>query len=279
MDRPQLADFLRTRREALAPEDVGLPRGPRRRTPGLRREEVATLVGMSSDYYGRLEQQRGPQPSEQMTAALARGLHLSHDERDHLYRLVGHAVPERGVVSEHVSPGLMRVLEGLDGVPAQVMSELGEALAQTPLARALLGNRSDRNGFERSTVYAWFTDPASRDVYPADDQLEHGRSFVAELRAVYAKRGPSSRAGRLVDELLATSEEFAAIWADHEVRAKHPRTKRLQHPEVGVMSLQCQVLVDPEDGQQLLVFTATPGSPDAEKLRLLEVVGTQSLVG
>ena len=109
MDRAQLADFLRTRRETLQPEDVGLPRGPRRRTGGLRREEVAVLCGMSTDYYGRLEQRRGPQPSTQMLAAMARGLRLTLAERDHLYRLAGHDVPAREALHDHVSPGLGRM--------------------------------------------------------------------------------------------------------------------------------------------------------------------------
>src|SRR5690349_10221998 len=161
MDRAQLADFLRRRREALQPEDVGLTRGPRRRTDGLRREEVAALCGMSVDYYSRLEQQRGPQPSEQMIAAIARGLRLSLDERDHLFRLSGHNAPHRTLRTDHVNPGLMRVLDRLDDTPAQVMTDLGETLLQTRLAVALLGNQTRFTGLERSAIYRWFTDPAS----------------------------------------------------------------------------------------------------------------------
>jgi len=139
MDRAQLADFLRSRREAIQPGDVGITRGPRRRTSGLRREEVAQLTGMSTDYYARLEQQRGPQPSEQMVAAMARGLRLTLDERDHLFRLAGHTAPTRVRRSDHVSPTLMKVLDRLDDTPAQVMSDLGETLVQNRLAVALLG--------------------------------------------------------------------------------------------------------------------------------------------
>ena len=142
MDRAQLADFLRTRREALQPEDVGLPRGARRRTGGLRREEVAALSGMSTDYYGRLEQRRGPQPSEQMLAAIARGLRLSLDERDHLFRIAGHNAPQRALRSDHVNPGLMRVLDRLDDTPAQVITGLAETLLQTRPAVALLGDQT-----------------------------------------------------------------------------------------------------------------------------------------
>ncbi|WP_127474478.1 helix-turn-helix transcriptional regulator [Microbacterium sulfonylureivorans] len=277
MDRAQLADFLRRRREALQPEDVGLRRGARRRTSGLRREEVAALCDMSVDYYSRLEQSRGPQPSEQMLAAMARGLRLSLDERDHLFRLAGHTAPARALRSDHISPGVMRVLDRLSDTPAQVMTELGETLAQTPAARALFGDETRYEGFMRSIGYRWFMDPSVRDVYPTEDHAMHSRAFTADIRTVYAKHGPQSRAGAIVEALLAESPEFASIWTEHEVRTTHAREKRVQHPEVGVMDLQCQFLVDPEQGQTLLVLTATPGTGSHDMLQLLSVIGTQAL--
>ncbi len=273
MDRDQLADFLRRRREALQPEDVGLGRGPRRRTAGLRREEVAALCDMSVDYYGRLEQRRGPQPSEQMLAAIARGLRLNLDERDHLFRLAGHGTPRRTALSEHVSPGTMRILDRLADTPAQVMTDLGETLVQTPAARALFGDETRFTGHARSVVHRWFTDPAARDHYPLEDHAALSRSFTADARAVLARHGPGSRASALVDDLLGRSEEFATIWRDHEVRVTHARHKRLQHPEVGVMELACQVMVDPATGHSLLVLTAAPGTESHEKLALLSVLG------
>lgn len=276
VDREQLAHFLRTRREALQPEDVGLTRGPRRRTNGLRREEVATLSGMSVDYYSRLEQQRGPQPSEQMVSAIARGLHLSIDERDHLFRLAGHSAPARVVLSDHVSPGMLRILDRLDDTPAQVINELGETLVQTPMAVSLLGDQTRYTGFARSTVYRWFTDPDSRNVYPRDDHPFHGRVFTADLRLAYSRGGAGSRAAELVAELLRVSDEFAALWNDHEVSAHHARSKRIQHSELGILELDCQILNDPNGSQALLVFTATPGTESAEKLQLLSVIGTQT---
>ncbi|MDM4762235.1 helix-turn-helix transcriptional regulator [Galbitalea sp. SE-J8] len=277
MDRPELAAFLRARREALRPEDVGLPRGPRRRTSGLRREEVAALAGMSTDYLNRLEQARGSQPSDQMLSALARALRLDAAERDHLFRLAGHPAPERLGVSDHVSPGMLRILDRLVDSPAQVMSELGEVLVQTPLARSLFGDRTRIAGLGRSTVHAWFSDPVSREVYPEDDHDERGATFVAQLRSVYARSGRSSRAGEIVGDLLARSPEFATLWARQDVAEKHPLSKRLQHPEVGIMTLDCQTLLDTETQQRLLVFTARPGTTDAEKLALLAVIGTQAL--
>ncbi len=277
MDRVQLADFLRTRREALQPEDVGLPRGPRRRTGGLRREEVATLSGMSTDYYGRLEQRRGPQPSEQMLAAIARGLRLSLDERDHLFRIAGHNAPVRALRTDHVNPGLMRVLDRLDDTPAQVITDLAETLVQTRLAVALLGDQTRFTGFARSTIYRWFTDPESREVYPEDDHPRHSRLFAADLRNAYSRAGHGSRAAALVDALLGESPEFAALWSDHEIGLQRHELKRIRHPEVGVLELHCQVLLDRDQSQALLVFTAVPGSESYAKLQLLSVIGNQHL--
>jgi transcriptional regulator with XRE-family HTH domain len=277
MDRAQLADFLRTRREALQPEDVGLARGPRRRTGGLRREEVAALVGMSTDYVGRLEQGRGPQPSTQMLAAMARGLRLTLAERDHLYRLAGHDAPPRESRLDHVSPGLMRVLDRLADTPAQVMSGVGETLVQTPPAVALFGDETLRSGLSRAVVYRWFTEPESRRVYPEEDHPHHGRAFVADLRTAYARSHTRARAEVVVRALLERSREFAAVWNEHEVGVAHGPEKRLWHPELGVMTLQCQLLHDLDQGQVLLVFTATPGTESHEKLALLAVLGRQRL--
>jgi transcriptional regulator with XRE-family HTH domain len=277
MDRPQLADFLRTRRQALQPEDVGLPRGPRRRTGGLRREEVAMLCGMSTDYYARLEQQRGPQPSEPMLAAIARGLRLSLEERDHLFRLGGHVAPRRTNRGDHVDAGLMRILDRLSDTPAMVISGTGETLMQTPPAVALFGDEAAYEGFDRAFVWRWFTDGSSRAIYPADDHELRGRQFVADLRTAYARDGANSRAAELVDALLERSEEFAVVWAQHEVRLKHTQLKRFTHAEVGEMELYCQTLLDPEQHQTLLVFTAEPGSPSDQRLRLLAVIGSQQV--
>jgi len=279
MDKTQLADFLRRRREALQPEDVGLGRGSRRRAGGLRREEVAALCDMSVDYYSRLEQGRGPQPSEQMLASIARGLRLTLDERDHLFRLGGHNAPVRASRSQHISPGLMRVLDRLQDTPAQVISELGEILLQTGPARALFGDERTLTGMSRSIVYRWFTDPAARDVYPVEDHAGMSRGFTADTRTAYAKYGPASRVGEVVDALLAGSAEFAELWAAHEVNSVHSYEKRLQHVEVGVITVQCQLLHDHEQGQALLIFTATPGTESHQKLQLMSVIGMQRVAG
>jgi transcriptional regulator with XRE-family HTH domain len=276
MDAAALAEFLRRRRGQLTPHDVGLPEGPRRRTPGLRREEVAQLAAMSVDYYTRLEQQRGPQPSEQMLASLARALRLSRDERDYLYRMAGHGIPDQVSTGAHVAPALLRVLDRLDDSPALVISALGETLVQNRMADALFGDRSALTGWERSDVYRWFRHPETeRMLYPAHDRDRQSRALVASLRAAYGAMGAQSRAGELVHELQRVSDEFADLWDRHEVAKRFEDHKVLVHPEVGAIELDCLVLFTEDQGQALLVLTAAGGDAE-EKLRLLSVLGIQA---
>ncbi|MBR8740615.1 transcriptional regulator [Nocardiopsis sp. MG754419] len=268
-----MADFLRRRREALRPEDVALPAGARRRTRGLRREEVAALAVMSTDYYTRLEQRRGPQPSEHILSALGRALRLTGDERDYLFRIAGHNAPVSPPTSPHVAPALMRVLDRLDDTPALILTDLGETLVQNGMATALFGDASRYTGLARSTIYRWFTDPAERGIYPEADRDRHSRAQVAGLRAAYGLRGPRSRAGELVRTLRKANEEFAELWARHEVAQRFEDHKTLLHPEVGVLELDCQALFTEDRSQTLLVLTAPPRTEDHEKLRLLAVLG------
>jgi transcriptional regulator with XRE-family HTH domain len=274
MDYGELSDFLRKRREALQPEDVGLPRGRRRRTPGLRREEVAGLAVMSTDYYGRLEGGRGPQPSAEMLAAIARALHLTLDERDHLYVLAGQGVPPRTGGGDHVNPGLLRIMDRLVDTPAQVMNRLGETLIQTALDVAFEGELTNFEGLERSAAHRWFLRAGERDRY-ADEaaRINHSRMMVSMLRSVYAVDGEKSQAGKLVRALQAGSAEFARLWDRHEVGVRHTEVKRFLHPVVGELELHCQLLDDQQQQQTLLVFTAAPASESAEKLELLRVLG------
>lgn len=275
MNRADLATFLRSRRDELRPEDVGLPTGPRRRTPGLRRDEVAALVGMSSDYYIRLEQARSPQPSEHMLAALARALRLGLDERDYLYRLAGHTAPEREPLDSHVAPRLMRVLDRLTDTPAVILSSLGETLVQNTLATGLFGDQSRHTGMARSSVYRWFTDPAEREIYPVADRPRQSRAQVANLRAAYGLAGQRSRAGTLVTALQKAAPEFTVIWDLQEVANRFEDHKTLVHPELGEIELDCQALFTEDRGQALLVLTAAPRSDAAGKLELLAVLGQQ----
>ncbi|MEU8204167.1 helix-turn-helix transcriptional regulator [Streptosporangium sp. NPDC049046] len=276
IDRSGLAEFLRNRRQALQPEDVGLPRGPRRRTNGLRREEVASLCHMSVDYYSRLERERGPQPSPMMLASIAQGLHMSLDERDHLFRLAGHNPPARGASTEHISPGLQRVLDRLDDTPAEIVTELGETLRQSPMGVALTGDTTRYTGPARSLGYRWFTDPAARDLYAPQEHPFLTRMFASGLRELVTLRGPGSRAAHLADLLLARNEEFRRVWDAHEIGIRPHDVKHFNHPEVGALELTCQKLVDPGQAHSLLVYTATPGSESYEKLQMLSVIGAQA---
>ncbi|MFC4036119.1 helix-turn-helix transcriptional regulator [Streptomyces polygonati] len=273
MDRARLAAFLRTRRDSLQPEDVGLPRGRRRRAVGLRREEVAALSDVSADYYSRLEQERGPHPSEQILSSIARGLRLSVEERDHLFQLGGYAVPRQGRRSDRVDPGIMRILDRLADTPAQVVSLLGETLGQTGPAVALVGDDSGHTGLARSLHHRWFTDPGTRMIYPEDDHPMHSRLLASHLHATYARDGVGSRAAMIVDALLTASPEFAALWREHPVLGAYCAPKRIVHPALGLLELHCQTLVDPGRSQALQVYTAAPGTESHEKLRQLSVGG------
>ncbi|GIG29494.1 helix-turn-helix transcriptional regulator [Cellulomonas marina] len=279
MDRDALADFLLVHRSALRPEDVGLSPGARRRTAGLRREEVAGLAVISTDYYTRLEQRRGPQPSVPVLGALARALRLTPDERDYLFRVAGHSAPDRGEVSDYVAPGLQRVLDRLTDTPALVIDPLGRTLVQNDLARALLGDVAGLRGWERSAVYRWFVHPGSERLrYPKEDRDRQSRAQVASLRAALGTAGPRSQAAELVRVLSARSEEFVRPWAAHEVARRFEDHKVLVHPEVGRVEVDCQALFTEDESQALLVLTAAPRSEAEGKLRLLAVLGTQTLV-
>ncbi|WP_369359948.1 helix-turn-helix transcriptional regulator [Streptomyces sp. cg2] len=274
MNRTELADFLRRSRTRLDPSDVGLSAGPRRRTPGLRREEVAQLAGMSTDYYTRLEQRRGSHPSRQMLAALARALRLTDAERDHLFHLAGQEPPRPGGSSGHVRPGLLLILDRLHDLPASVLSDWGEVLAQNAMSAALTGGHTGTNVIRR-----WFMVPGTRDLFPPENHEQLARAHVASLRAVTAARPDDPGPAALVAELRAASREFEHLWKSHDVVVRRPSPKRFLHPVVGVLDLDCEVLLSDGHGhgQQLVVHSAQPGTQTYQRLELLRVVGLQDL--
>jgi transcriptional regulator with XRE-family HTH domain len=271
-----LGAFLRSRREALHPEEIGLRRGPHRRAGGLRREEVAELCSVSADYVARLERGTGPWPSNEVLAALARGLRLTLAERNHLFALCGRAAPATPA-TEHVDAGVQRILDRLQDTPAQVMGQAGTTLRQTPAAVALLGDETAYRGLARSAGYRWFTDPASRDLYPARDHEMVSRVQAALLREHLVRYGDGSFTGQVVTALRQESEEFRAAWELREVGLRFPPEKHLVHAEVGDLDLYCQTLLDGDSGQALLIFTAVPGSDSHDRLELLGVAGRQLL--
>ncbi|GIG58949.1 DNA-binding protein [Longispora fulva] len=275
MNRRDLADFLRRSRERLRPQEVGMAAGPRRRTPGLRREEVALLAGMSADYYMRLEQARSTQPSTQMVAALARALRLNDDERDHLYLLTGHRPPAGRQCGEHVRPGLLRLLDQLTETPAQILGDLGDLLAQNAMAEALFGTVCTVSQHGRNIVWRWFMDPTVRGAYPAEEHDHYSRLHVADLRAAAARRGNDTASTTLVNRLRAASPEFAGLWDLHEVGVRRSSRMRVLHPVIGPIELDFEALLTPSEDQQLLVFTPPPGTENVAHLELLRVVGRE----
>lgn len=273
-----LAAFLRSRRDRIRPADVGLPTGPRRRVPGLRREEVAQLAGLSADYYTELEGSRGAQPSAQVLAALARALRLTGDERDHLFHLADRPLPPAAYgPTAHVQPGLLGLLDQLTATPAQVITDLHEVLVQNPLAVALVGRPPAQRGPRASLAYRWFTEPASRTLYPPEDHPHHSRVLVADLQAVAAKRGGDPEVTAMVAALRRHSPEFAALWDTHDVALRRTDHKRIAHPALGVIELDCHSLFSEDGRQRLLWFDAPPDTEAAEQLRLLSVIGTQDM--
>jgi transcriptional regulator with XRE-family HTH domain len=272
VDLDELGVFLRSRRARVGPAEVGLPNGPRRRVPGLRRDEVAHLAGASVDYYIELERGRGAQPSAQMLAALARALRLDADERDHLFRLAGRPAPAGHGTTAHVAPAMLALLDQLDGTPARIITDLHETLIQNRLATALLGPADPVSFVER-----WFTDPGVRAVYPADDHPHHSRVLVADLRAAVAHRDDDARATAMVRRLRAASPEFAELWESGDVAVRRGERKRVNHPELGVLDINCQNLFSEDGRQRLQFFTAPAGGAAVEQLRLLAVIGRQTL--
>lgn len=265
MDKRGLADFLRRRREALTADDVPLRPTGRRQTSGLRREEVAALAHVSTDFYTRLEQARGSRPSAETADALARALRLRPAERAHLFELAGHVHEVKPVRSDVPSAGLSRVLAGMN-LPAQIVSDLGVTLAQNPLAQALVGEQTGLTGPERSVFYRWFTDHAARSIHPVREHEHVSHDHVASLRAVHGAAGDDPEADELVALLLDRSTEFATLWQRHEITNRSGSIKAFCNPLVGELVLDCHILTGDNPTERLIVFTPLPDSDDTAKL-------------
>ncbi|MFF5610484.1 helix-turn-helix transcriptional regulator [Streptomyces cellulosae] len=266
MARQELAQYLRGRRAALRPHEIGLPEtGTARRTPGLRREEVAELAHMSVDYYTRLEQARGPRPSARILDALARALRLTPAERSHLFRLAGSSAPPGTTAVRRVRPHVARMLDRLPETGAVVTDAAYHVVAWNPLARALLGgdladgtpNLARRRFLGRGRTYE------------SSGSEEFGHIAVARLRRAADRYPHDPRLAALLAELHDGSEEFRQIWQTRPVHAPGHRSKTLEHPEAGALRLNCDVLLVPEDDQEVVLITADPGSRAARALRSL----------
>lgn len=254
MDRSELADFLRRRRAAVVSD-----RPAARRAAGLRREEVAQRAFISTDYYTRLEQRRGPRPSEQVTAALASALRLTADERDHLFTLIGHNPPIRDASTAPIDPALRLVLGALEHGAALVTSNIGQTLLQNPLGRVLFGDQTRFTGLDRSGYYRWFARPGERTIYPAEVHAAQSRTYAASIRAAMDIESDAAEMTGLVSELLAVSAEFAALWGQHEVHACRQETTAVLHPMAGRVDLTCHVVFGESRRQKLLVLEPCQG--------------------
>jgi transcriptional regulator with XRE-family HTH domain len=277
MDRTELGIALRTWRERLRPADVGLPGSARRRTPGLRREEVAGLAGMSVDYLTRVEQGRGPRPSEAVLGGLARALRLTGAERDHLFELAGVAPPPPGRIRSAVRPSVQRLMDGFTDLPAVLLDAKCDVLAWNPLATALLGDMAAVPPGQRNLVWQAFLGGGGRVEVDPEDRARLDRAIVSDLRRTAARYPDDPGLARLVAELRAGSDRFERLWTLRALDERHGDTKRIRHPELGVIELDCNVLHVQGDDQVLLVYSATPGSREAEALALLGVVGPREI--
>jgi transcriptional regulator with XRE-family HTH domain len=284
VDRRELAAFLRSRRERITTADVGLPAGPRRRTPGLRREEVAQLAFISTEYYTRLEQARAPRPSREVLAGLARALRLENAERDHLYHLAGAPPGPPPGPSREVRQSIRDLLDRLPLAAGMVTSAMYEILAWNDLAAALMEDFSavpprDRNLLRRAFL-GDERDPADRAgprLYGVSDLDEFRRSAAMDLRATAARYPADDRLAELVADLVAGSEDFRRLWSSHDVSTVRTLVKTFRHPVVGPVTVNCDVLGVSDLDQRVVIYTAAPGSPSEQAMRLLSVIGTQRM--
>lgn len=279
MDRAELATFLRGRRERISPADVGLPAGQRRRTPGLRREEVAQLAFISSEYYTRLEQARGPHPSREVLGGLARALRLSDAERNYLHQLAGLPPGPPPGPPREVRPSVQLMLDRLPQAAAFVTSATLEVIAWNALAAALMEDFSAVPPRERNLARRAFLGPRTpgERLYGVSDADEFARSATARLRLTAARYPDDPEVTGLIDELLAGSPEFAGLWSAGDVQPVRMLRKSFQHPLVGLVTVNCDALDLTDQDQQVVIYTADPGSSSEEALRLLSVIGTQRM--
>lgn len=264
----------------MAPETVGVPVGRRRRAAGLRREELAGLAAISADYLTRLEQGRATSPSAQVVESLARALRLADAERDLLFELAGHVPPGTGVVCSRLTPSVQRVLDRLAGTPVCVYDASWTLVVANAPYDALMGDTTTWHGIERNAVWRHLVGPGSRAVSTPEEQVRFEALLVADLR-VTASRYPHDPAlVRLVRELSSLSRTFVELWASSEPDLGHEmaRHKIIEHPTVGRITLDCDTLVVAVDDLRLMVYTADPGTEDAERLALAIVLGTQAFV-
>jgi transcriptional regulator with XRE-family HTH domain len=277
MDQRPLARNLRVWRERVRPEAVGLPGTPRRRTPGLRREELAALAGVSAEYIVRLEQGRAAHPSPQVLSAIARALRLSAAETDHIFHLAGVASPDERFVPRRITPGVMRIVDRLsESTAVAVCTSAWETIYWNPLWAALLGDPASASGRERNFAWRHFSGLPTQISHTADALAEFEHDMVCDLRRTLDRYPAERDLAQMCQALKAQNENFARLWDSGDVARHRAVRKTVNHPLVGPITVDCDVLTTPGTELHVVVFTVEPGSEDASRLDLLRVMGTQS---
>jgi transcriptional regulator with XRE-family HTH domain len=280
MESWEFGSTVRRWRDRVTPEVAGLPAGNRRRASGLRREELAALAGISTDYLTRLEQGRATSPSAQVVESLARSLRVSDADRDLLFRLAGHAAPGLDLVPTRITPSVQRLLDRLTNTPVAVFDATNTLIVANAPYDALMGDPSAQKGIERNTIWRHLVGPGSRARHTPAEQAAFETQIVADLRMT-ASRYPTDRSlRRLISTLAAQSPRFVELWesdlpVDLRDTSKH---KIIDHPAVGPIELDCDALLVAGDDLRIIVYTAEPETEDAERLALAVVLGTQALV-
>jgi DNA-binding XRE family transcriptional regulator len=276
----EFGQAIRRWRDRAAPEAVGVRVGGRRRAAGLRREELAELAGISVDYLTRLEQGRANSPSSQVVEALARALRVSDTERELLFRLAGLAVPGRGVVSTRVTPSVQRLLDRLSHTPVAVYDAAWNLIVANQPYDALMGETTALRGIERNGVWRNLVGRGNRTVQTPEEHARFESRLVGDLRMTAARYPADRELKRLIAELTSHSRRFVELWESGEVGSSQDqsRHKIVDHPDVGLISLDCDTLIVSGDDLRIMVYTAEPGTEDAERLALAVVLGTQALV-
>jgi transcriptional regulator with XRE-family HTH domain len=259
---------------------VGLSTGSRRRAAGLRREELAGLAGISTDYLTRLEQGRATSPSVQVVEALARALRVSDTERTLLFELSGHSAPGPDVVPSRITASVQRLLDRLAYTPVAVYDATWTLIAANAPYDALMGDTAAWKGLERNALWRNFVGPSNRVAHTPEEKAALQAGQVSDLRRTAARYPADASLRRLVQELSAHSPRFAQLWERDDPEPQHDGSKRkvVDHPAVGPITLDCDVLLVVTDDVRLMVYTAEPGTADAERLALAIVLGTQELV-
>ncbi|MFJ9115161.1 helix-turn-helix transcriptional regulator [Streptomyces sp. NPDC102394] len=278
MTATELGQALRRWRDRVSPDAAGLPSGGHRRAAGLRREELALLAGISVDYITRLEQGRAVNPSAQVVEALARALRLSGDERAYLFGLAELVPPGPDVVPGYITPSVQRLLDRLVDTPVGVTDAAMNLLLANPMYAALMGDPSRLRGLERNGAWRNFMGVPSRVRHTPEERRSFEAGMVAELRSAAARYPADRQLQRLIAELRTRSPRFAELWEAGVVGRLQASHKTIDHPQVGLMTLDCDLLRVEENDLHILVYSAEPGTEAAEKLELLSVLGTQNLI-